>query len=123
MPALAYVVCESRVDTGLPLHDGADWQAEARFLVAYPGELMDLLGAAGLSDRPHPPNLSTLVSADILFEDGDIVGRTQITVDELPALAELASQELRVRVLAWGAFARSLEVQGQVTRLIIWFIR
>lgn len=123
MPALAYIVCEARHQVELPLNEGADWQAEAHFLVPGPTEFQELLVSAGVADRLHPPNLSTLVSADILFEDGDIVGQTQLTVDELPLLLPLASAAMQARLLAWAAFARALEDQGQVTRLIVWFIR
>lgn len=123
MPALAYIVCEARANTTLPLNEGADWQAEAHFLVPQPSEFKALLDGAGMGDRLHPPNLSSLISADILFEDGDIEGQTQVTVDELPLLYPLAPADLLTRLQAWEAFLRAMEAGGQITRLIIWFIR
>lgn len=140
MLALAVVICESgpaeaqedaspaaRVSPGdgellvpgLPSH----WQAEARFMVTNADELLELLEVSGVAGRPHPVQLSTLVSADLLFEDGDITGETWLARPDLARMRPHATPELRERISAWDAFARALEDAGQGTRLIVWFIR
>ncbi len=108
-------------------HSGADhssaWQAEARFMIANADELLELLAVSGVADREHPPHLSTLVSADLLFEDGDIMGRTWLARGDLARLLPHAAPEMRERIAAWDAFSRALEDSGHASRLIVWFIR
>ncbi|CAM3643692.1 hypothetical protein [Deinococcus frigens] len=140
MLALAVVICESspaetpqdspssarislRAGGLLTPEQPSPWQAEARFIVANADELLELLGVSDVADRLHPPQLSTLVSADLLFEDGDITGHTCLTRPDLARMRPHAAPELRERINAWDAFARALEDAGQATRLIVWFIR
>lgn len=108
-------------------HSGADlsgaWQAEARFMIDNADELLDLLAAAGVGDRDHPPHLSTLVSADLLFEDGDVIGKTWLARPDLARLLPHAAPAMQNRINAWAAFARALEDAGHGSRLIVWFIR
>ncbi|MFK7601355.1 hypothetical protein ACI3L1_03990 [Deinococcus sp. SM5_A1] len=141
MLALAVVICESRpagaqedslsypeqpaAEAGellVPEHP-SPWQAEARFMVTNADELLELLEVSGVAGRPHPPQLSTLVSADLLFEDGDITGETWLTRPDLTRLLPHAPPELHGQINAWDAFARALEDAGQSSRLIVWFIR
>lgn len=142
MLALAVVICESgptetqehslpatRVSAAaeagelLVPEDPSPWQAEARFMVNNADELLELLEVSGVAGRPHPPQLSTLVSADLLFEDGDITGKTWLTRPDLSRMQPHATPELKGRINAWDAFAGALENAGQASRLIIWFIR
>ncbi len=99
------------------------WQAEARFIVANADELLGLLELAGVAGRTHPRHLSTMVSADLLFEDGDITGETWLSRKDLTLLKPYATPEMKGRLNAWDAFSRAFEDAGQVTRLIVWFIR
>jgi len=99
------------------------WQAEARFMIANADELLGLLERAGVADRAHPRHLSTMVSADLLFEDGDITGETWLSRTDLTLLKPYATPEMQARIDAWDAFSRVFEDAGQVTRLIVWFIR
>ncbi|MDV6374583.1 hypothetical protein [Deinococcus arenicola] len=141
MLALAVVICESGPLESAPpdaepdgrkqeqgeghYHDSqlSAWQAEARFMIANADELFGLLTVAGVSGRLHPPQLSTQVSADLLFEDGDIIGETWLIRPDLAQMWPHAASELRELISAWDAFARALENAGRATRLIVWFIR
>lgn len=141
MLALAVVICECRPagagedrparpqeavpNTGelLVPAQPSPWQAEARFMIANADELLELLEAAGMAGRAHPPQLSTTVSADLLFEDGDITGETWLARPDLTALRAHAAPEMAGRISAWDAFSRVFEDAGHATRLIVWFIR
>ncbi|GGM05821.1 hypothetical protein [Deinococcus aerophilus] len=133
MLALAYVICERRRlgEAGaqgvgpLPVnvHQTGGWHAEARFLIPDADELQALLHAANVADRPHPAQMSVQVSADLLFEDGDITGETWLTRTDLSALLAHAAPDMHDRLCAWEAFARALETTGHETRCIVWFIR
>ncbi|THF88113.1 hypothetical protein E7T09_02540 [Deinococcus sp. KSM4-11] len=124
MLALAYILCERRPH-GPP--SGAagpgEWEAEARFLLPTPTAFLEALEAAGLADRGHPTDLGVQVSTDILFEDGDIVGQTVVRPEEIHELLPHVDDPTRLRLHAWDAFAKALELDGQDARLVIWFIR
>ncbi len=133
MLALAYVICERRRlgeagaqgSPSLPVnvHQTGGWHAEARFMIPDADELQALLRASGVADRPHPTQMSVQVSADLLFEDGDITGETWLARADLPALLAHAAPEMHDRLCAWEAFAGALEASGHETRCIVWFIR
>ncbi|UBV41657.1 hypothetical protein LAJ19_08280 [Deinococcus taeanensis] len=119
MPALAYIFCES---CAAP-ETGSDWTGEARFLMDGAQEFLTLLERAGLANLGHPDVTSLQVSAETLFEDGEIIGRTTLTAADLATLLTHAPPEQHPRLLAWAAFAYALEGQGQAARLLIWFVR
>lgn len=141
MLALAVVICEcgpvgaaeeGSLAASAPVPDAGEllmpaqpspWQAEARFMVANADELLELLEVVGVANRAHPPQLSTVVSADLLFEDGDITGETWLTRSDLALLGAHAAPEMGERINAWDAFSRVFEDAGHATRLIVWFIR
>jgi hypothetical protein len=132
MLALAYVICERRrVEPEAPgqsplpvnFHQTGGWHAEARFMIPDADELHALLHASGVADRPHPTQMSVQVSADLLFEDGDITGETWLARADLPALLAHAAPEMHDRLCAWEAFAAALEDAGHETRCVVWFIR
>jgi hypothetical protein len=141
MLALAVVICEcgpagtwedrpAHLGEHVPDHgellvpaQPSPWQAEARFMIANADELLELLELAGVAGRAHPPHLSTMVSADLLFEDGDIIGETWLTRPDLTLLRPHATPVLGERISAWDAFSRVFEAAGHATRLIVWFIR
>ncbi len=121
MPALAFIFCETRPH---PLGESpqTDWSGEARFLLEPAAELHHALQAAHLNDLGHPDDLSVQVSAEALFEDGEITGRTVLSAADLATLTAHLPEAHHARVLAWAAFAYALEGQGNEARLVIWFV-
>ncbi len=123
MPAQAYLICESRpAQFPLPT-EGTDWEIQARFFIPHPPELAGLLQQFGLADRGHPSHLSSVVSAEILFEDGDIIFKTYLLAHEIQGLALQASVLLVSRLWMWAACLTCLEEENFQARLIIWFIK
>lgn len=122
MPTLAVIFCETRPHPAEPAPP-ADWTGEARFLLDPPGDLLAALQAAQLHDRGHPDDLSVQVSAEALFEDGEIIGRTTLSAADLATLTPHLPELHHARLLAWAAFAYALEGQGLEARLVAWFVR
>ncbi|NTX99707.1 hypothetical protein [Deinococcus sp. JMULE3] len=118
MPTLTTIFCETRPHTQEP----AEWTGEARFLLDPPGDLLGALHAAHLHDLGHPDDLSVQVSAEALFEDGEITGRTVLSAADLATLTAHLPEAHHARVLAWAAFAYALEGQGNDARFVIWFV-
>ncbi|MXV18561.1 hypothetical protein [Deinococcus xianganensis] len=118
MPSLAYIFCETRPRSTA----AAEWTGEARFLLDPPGDLLSALHAAPLHDLGHPDDLSVQVSAEALFEDGEITGRTTLSAADLATLTAHLPDAHHARLLAWAAFAYALDGQDHDARFIIWFV-
>ncbi|GGK85854.1 hypothetical protein GCM10010844_00460 [Deinococcus radiotolerans] len=119
MPALAFIFCETRPH---PTTTPTEWTGEARLLLDPPRDLLDALHAADLHDLGHPDDLSVQVSAETLFEDGQITGRTTLNAADLATLTAHLPDPHHARLLAWAAFAYAFERQGNEARFIMWFV-